>query len=278
MNKIICPVDFSPLSHVALHVAARLAIDFNVELYVLHVVHYPMANEFPDQALISTAVVEELEEEKIQMKQWVNDLPVDQAVLRSKQFVKIGFLLEELDELSDRESLIVSGTSGTNDFINKLLGSITGDIFYKGESPVLLIPQGYQYKPFANICFATDLMSAPQWVVHQIIDIGRVWAAHIAFLSVMDDVKRIDVEAVEDSFVHQHLKDSDYAHTSFHLSQASSPVQGIKAFIREHQTDLLVLTHKERSFWRALCEKSTSGAFVAHPEIPVLLFHQEREK
>lgn len=278
MNKIICPVDFSPLSHMALKVAAKLAVDFNVELTVLHVVHFPIANELPDQAILATGILDDLEKEKKKLTQWLHDLAPEHNALKSKVIVKTGFLLEELHALGDRESLIVSGTSGTNDFTNKLLGSITGDIFYKGVSPVLLIPQAYHHQPFLNICFATDLMAAPQWDVHEIIALGRRWGAHIAFLSVMDDVKRIDVEAVENSFVHQYLRDSGYENTSFHLSQASSPVEGIKAFMREQKTDLLVLTHKERSFWRALFEKSTSGAFVAHPEMPVLLFHEGPEK
>ncbi|MBY0383728.1 universal stress protein [bacterium] len=278
MKKIICPVDFSALSQVALHVAAQLSIDFKTELWVVHVAHFVVGNEVVDQSLASTGVVEDMEKERLQLQSLVKTLPLDQSLLRTKMIVKAGYLTEELQDLGDAESLIVSGTSGTHDWINKLLGSITGELFFKGNTPVLMIPKGYQYKPFSHICFATDLMSTPQWNLDVMLEMAEVWGAHLAVLNVMDDTKRVDVESVEESFVHQYLQKSRYDKTSFHVCQASSPIKGIKKFVKEQHMDLLVLTHRKRSFWAALLENSTSEEFVAHPEIPVLLFHESAEK
>jgi len=271
MNKIICPVDFSVLSRVALQVSAQLAVDFKVELIAIHVAHIPVSpigeeSYFP-------AAIENMKVEEDLLKQWIKQLPIEQTLLNYKVIAKSGFLLEELSELGDRSTLIVSGSAGMDDLVTRLMGTITSDLFFKGVSPVLLIPKGFEVKRFSNICFATDLMSPPQWDVHEIIAMAQCWGAHLAFLSVMDDAKIIDIERVEESFVHQYLKDTKYSNASFHLNQASNPVQGIKHFMQMNKTDLLVLTHRDRTFWQGLFEKSVSGEFIAHPEVPLLLFH-----
>ncbi len=277
MNKVICPVDFSDVSRVALQVAAKIAVDANVELIALHIANVPL-KDLGGHSYEPFVLEDSMKSEEAMLKDWIKQLPLDQSILTYKVIIKNGFLLEELSELGDRSSLIVSGSSGSHDFVNKLMGSLTSDIFFKGVSPVLIIPKSFQHKSFQNICFATDLMAPPQGDVKGVLQLANSWAAHISFLSVMDNTKKIDIESVEQAFVHQYLKDAHNSNTSFHLNQASNPVQGIKHFMEKNKTDLLVLTHRDRSFWEGLFQKSTTGEFIWHTEVPLLLFHHVVEK
>jgi nucleotide-binding universal stress UspA family protein len=179
---------------------------------------------------------------------------------------------------ADSESLIVSGTSGMHNFTSKLMGSVTQEIFNQLPSSLLIIPANFEFTSFKRICFATDLMSPLKWDVEELLELSKKWEAHISFFSVLDESKLIDVEVIGDSFVHHYLKDLKYAYTSFHLNQADSAVQGIRKFVHDDKSDLLVLTHKDRTFWAGLFEKSVSGEFLANTEIPVLIFHQEVDK
>jgi universal stress protein A len=274
MKQVICPIDFSDLSKKSLSFAAEFAAKLNFSLLVVHVVHYVTSSD-TNGAIENIDIADNYKEEEKQLKHWVEQIAYEYPDLHVNSLIKVGLLSDVIAQIETPNTIVVSGTSGTSDFLSRLLGSVTQELFHQVSSPVIVIPKTYGDFKLTNVCYATDLLHEHQDHLTDVSNWVARFGACMQVLSVMEDLKHIDIEAVGKSFLNQYHKQHTFSNVTFHIKEASSPSKGIRAFVKEHDCDMLVLTHKERDFWSSIFEKSTSGEFIANSEVPVLVFHEK---
>lgn len=139
-QRILCPIDFSPVANAAMERAASLARTFHAELVLLHVVQtfgYPVF----DLGLVG--VMPQLQEDQMQRSRE----RLDQAKaglgagLTVRTELRVGDAREQVLAAARevQADLIVMGTHGHTGLAHVLLGSTTERVVRLAECPVLTV-------------------------------------------------------------------------------------------------------------------------------------------
>ncbi|MBN2541428.1 universal stress protein [bacterium] len=142
IEKIICPVDFSEPSKIALKEANALALQYSAELLVVHIVE-PILTLYGkiEPGSVDVPVYEE-ERRKIAEKM-LHDL-VEEKVskkLKVTAILETGDPVDEIIRIVEDEAadIIVIATHGRKGFSHFVFGSVTEKIIRLAPCPLLVI-------------------------------------------------------------------------------------------------------------------------------------------
>ena len=133
---VLCPIDFSEISHHALAHAAAIARWYEARLTILYV--------FPNLPAVDVPplVLDDSDRERLmtQMRQVAAGVPSSVAVDFRVQ--EAGFVHEEIVAQIDatRADLLVLGTHGRSGFQRLFLGSVSEKVIRKVTCPTLIVP------------------------------------------------------------------------------------------------------------------------------------------
>lgn len=140
-GSIVCGVDGSSESRLALRVAAQLSGQLGLRLVVAHVAQ---AAVFAP-AYGSTPILERPEDaERRASEELLEQLANDEGLTDATMRPLYGLPAERLAELGDEEDaeLIVVGSRGRGAFKAAFLGSVSRDLIGVARCPVLVVPPG----------------------------------------------------------------------------------------------------------------------------------------
>lgn len=146
-RKILCPIDFSPLSSRALKHSAELARQLDVDLSVVHiqvpsVVSLSMGEILPSPEAMVAQSSQLQEKLRVSLKEiQVPGLRVDAHLLMVEASVAETVLHRAKSESAD---LIVLGGHGRSQMKEFFLGSVANDLVRKASCPVLIFPDQRQ--------------------------------------------------------------------------------------------------------------------------------------
>ena len=186
MENILVPTDFSKTSKNAFHYAIHLADYFDSRIKVVHVYHPSYSPGYP---LGANANVLMLEPKKELMKKLIetgeSEMPGDTLIDISNEIIS-GFAAEEIVRMSksDEIDLVAMGTTGDNTILEKVFGSISSDVSKHAHCPVLLVPDGAEFKPYRNIVYASNFEKIDSDVMEKIVDFAGRFSAGIHLVDV----------------------------------------------------------------------------------------------
>jgi len=148
IKRILVPTDFSECSQQAAHYAWELAVRFDAQIDVLHVIESPIAAmpspgvPFPPELLEGAEKQAEQELQRwMQREEKEHSLDVNRTVLRGTPFLEIVRYAK-----SNGADLIVVGTHGRSGLAHTLIGSVAERVVRKAPCPVLSVrPEGHQF-------------------------------------------------------------------------------------------------------------------------------------
>lgn len=138
LQKILCAVDFSRSSRVALEDAAQLANRFGAELTILHVREPPLP---PDEAVLSEPARAEADRREVQGKldTWrteaerIAERPVQTVLAHGAAAIEVVTVAR-----NDGFDLVVTGTHSRKGLRHLLLGSVAERIVREAPCTVLV--------------------------------------------------------------------------------------------------------------------------------------------
>jgi nucleotide-binding universal stress UspA family protein len=141
LHRILCPVDFSGHSRVALDYAVAIARWYDAEVIVLHAYSLSMVpatmGAFPPATSVGVPLTrEEVERDLTRFTQSVSPGVVCTPMFISGPPAKS--ILERATGIP--ADLIVMGTHGASGFERMMLGSVTEKVLRKARCPVLVVP------------------------------------------------------------------------------------------------------------------------------------------
>jgi len=144
------------------------------------------------------------------------------------------------------------------------LGSTTGSIVKQTEIPVLIIPNGYQFKPFATIltAFKSGVISKPN-VLKPLQKIKDIFDAKIDLLMV-----KTPGYTDEDLVLGKPL---EKLKNSLAITENATTYQGVLEHFQSHNPDLLCVFRRHRGFFKKLWEKNTILKSEFFCKIPLLV-------
>lgn len=280
VKSILVPVDFSSIAANAYHYALQLADQLEASIDLLYSI--PPTSAVPDQAPFAVTFVEDLQEEaEAGIRQLMdNGLAAFKGKLQHppvvRCFVKVGDLRYTINEAvaEQHNQLIIMGTHGQQDGLDKLFGTNTTFLLKKAPLPVLVIPAGCAFRPLNLFCYATDLQHADSFKVEQFMQALNAPAAQVHFVHVMPEG---EAESNYDlGLLREVFKDTDTgSQVTFAVVRHAHIVEGIFNYADVHNADLIVMHRPGHSWLADLFRASNTREAALRSALPLLVLRSE---
>ena len=275
MRKIIVPTDFSANAMNALRFATEL---FKYERVQIHIVHAFGAKIYEGDVYYTKPVFLEIknniERESLKQLEIIKNSikefsPNPRHVYTTS--AEDGILIDVLDDLADDEEvdLVVMGTRGKTNDRKLTYGSNTLQVIKYIKPPVLTIPEDFIYTQPRDILFVTDFMLPYKRRELKLLNIlaksyrGKI---NLLYLTEFDELSPRQED--NKSFLEACLEDNVIA---LYKIKGTSIPEITKSFIKEHETDLLVMINSRHSYMESLIYNSVIDTIELHVKIPFLV-------
>lgn len=287
LNRILCPVDFSPFSDRALRYAMKLSLWYGATLQVLHVMP-PLP---PSSANALAATSRQLTARNLRAAVDRYTLPgVDVAAEIVESADPIGRILERADAFD--VDLIVTGSHGRTGVQRVLLGSVVEGLLHRSGRPVLTVPSHLDpalaaHITFSRIVCAIDFSAPSLAALAYALSLAEEADARLILLHVIDpppelaaslsheaDVNRLRAESEANALtrlralVPEHARDYCAVETAVLEGGAA---QQVLRMAKERHADLIVLGVHGRNAFDLAFFGSTSKDVIRQAYCPVMV-------
>lgn len=204
-NKILCATDFSLPAMEAVHVAARLAVDFDADLEIVHSWHVPAA-AFSELTYPTELIQILRDESKAGLEEAVRHAR-DAGANRvySKLVSGVPWLAITHEAEAPEYRLVVIGTHGRTGMSRVLLGSVAEKVVRHAPCSVLVVRPGGGNLPFTHALAPVDftqashdaMMTAAELVrprgrvtLQHSVELPMVWAREAPPLMYVTDLEK----------------------------------------------------------------------------------------
>jgi nucleotide-binding universal stress UspA family protein len=191
IRRVVCPVDFSPISKGALDHASAIARWYEAELTVLHVTPF-MPTIFGFPAAVDAAGVAAADADAVVPELTAFAAEAAATVSKCQMVVRSGSPPAEILRYATEEEadLVVLGTHGRTGFERFMVGSVTEKILRKAPCPVLSVPphcEGQPERPvFARILYGADFSEAGGRAAEYALSLAQEANGSLTLLHVVD--------------------------------------------------------------------------------------------
>jgi nucleotide-binding universal stress UspA family protein len=275
MKTILFPTDFSKNAAHAARYAGMLAKLYDANLVLLHVHHIPMVPQSNHSFEVRNAISlnEKVAKEDLEVftKQFILDsnLPAE----RISQQVAYGFVDEIILEIANsiKADMIVMGTQGASDMLDKWLGTHAQEVMKKAECPVFTIPKNvpidYPQKILYAADFKEDEVSATEKLLYMAKPLGatcKVVHIHDYFEPNIGHIIEETIKELEEKF-----KNEDVTIQQLHRANI---IEGLEGYIKTYDPDVLSMAIHEKSFLSTIFDTSITRHFIQEAKLPMLTF------
>ncbi len=269
MKKILFPTDCSAGAHNAFQFAQQLAKYTGASIEIMSVYHLPAA----DASSVPPAYIDKMiDERRKQVEENISKFlaKFPEAPVSARHADYGIFTHQEIVDVAARErhDLIVMGTHGVSNTMEKILGSVTTHTIMQAPCPVLAIPSQVSWKGISHIAYATDFHPSDEHAVNQLMALAKAFGAVVHFVHIHTGDGNIHVQEM--------AKPQHYPHafTDFTIVHNPSVMDGLEGYLKERSIDLLALFIPRRRMWERLFHTSFSKKMAFYTQVPLLTFRE----
>ncbi|GAB2533386.1 universal stress protein [Rufibacter soli] len=270
MPTIIVPTDFSENAANAIRYASQIALHGGGKLLLVHTLIFP-ATTAPQGFVSIPADPRQIEDcEEALQKLALAIQEEHEYAFEVKTICLYGELIPHLNELISTQAadLVVMGTRGASNFLDRLLGTNTASFIKKAECPVLVVPGHATYNGLSHIAYASDFETDETVYLKQLFQFASPFGSEVSIINVKSE-KQLNI--VSD---HQVLKtlNKHFPENAYNVAQLlnNDVVAGIKSFVKENNIDVLAVSIQERGFVENLLHSSVTQALAYQAFVPLL--------
>lgn len=287
-KQILVPIDFSTASLKAAITAVSIATHRKTDLVFMHSFINPIIHSIPYgdiYAFDSSALlkIENAEENaRNNFEKFIKKVvaAVGEETWKSLQtdyIIKSGYAEEDILAYSRKNipRLIVVGSGGEN-YPHGIVGSVTADIMYNANVPVLVIPKdapGKQVSEISNVLYATNFDEKDFVAIEKLMDLLEPFNIKITCVHVGEPRQNgWDLARLEGM---KEMLQKKYENRNFTcmLLEGNDVPETIENHIQSTNIDLLSLTTHKRNMIARLFNPSMARNMVFHSHTPLLVFH-----
>ena len=273
MKTILFPTDFSKNAAHASQYAGILAKLYDANLVFLHVHHVslvPNDNEF----LIDITSLNE-KNAKADLDNFTRQF-IKESNLSSErvtQRVEYGFTSEKIVETarSIQADMIVMGTKGASDILDKWLGTHAHEVMKAAECPVFTIPQNAPIDYPQRILYAADFKEDEISATHKLLVLAKPLAVSCKVVHIHDYFEPNVGHTIEETIKELEVKfrNEDITVQQLHRTDI---IEGLEGYIKSYKPDVLALAVHEKSFLGNIFDTSITRHFIQEGKLPMLTF------
>ncbi len=277
VKKILFPTDFSPTAQNAFKHCLILADYYQAKIEVLHVV-------FPEYAamdvpVVSMATTREKVDAAVPVMHSFLELGLSQAqafytfqaIPRVEEKVEIGIAVGTIVKMANEHDadLIMMGTKGSHNTLEKAFGSVSTGVIEQAKCPVMLIPEFAQWKPTHIVAYATDLSESDPYHFWKAAEMLTPFhpLLHVINIHKGDAHDQIAIDELKKIF----SNNTPAVKISFHQEKHDSITDGLEVFVDNYGVDLLVMYSPHRSWVERWFHHSQTRDVAFTTRIPLLV-------
>lgn len=275
MKTILFPTDFSKSAIHASHYAAMLADIYEARIILLNVDYIPMvpANHHSQEAqkAIILSMKKAHEDLKVFREQFIKDTNINPH--RVLEQVVYGYPAEKIIQEAKylNADMIVMGTKGASNFLDKWLGTNAQKVMKEADCPVWIVPLKAKIKHPKKIMYAADFKEDEMLATQKIVQLTEPLQAFCKVIHIQDafeplgtsmvkeQVETINEEFGEDGIFARNLNRDDI-------------IEGLEVYMETFKPDVLALAVHEKSFLERFFNESVTKHFVHVSQLPLLTF------
>ena len=275
MKTILFPTDFSENAVHASRYAGMMAKLFDANVILLHVYHIPMVPAYNTSFEVKDAVSQNENEIKQQLQTFATAFRMDSNLASERviQKVEYGFASEKTIEIANsmKVDMIVMGTKGASNMLDKWLGTHAQDVMTKAECPVFTIPSDVSIEFPQRILYAADFKDDEIHAVQKVLDIAKPLGATCKVIHIHEEFEPNIGHIVEETIreLETNFKEDDVTVQQFHRDDT---IEGLETYMKTYEPDILALAIHEKSFLDNIFSTSISNHFIQEAKIPILTF------
>lgn len=264
MKRILVPTDFSKNAQNALSYAVELAKTFDCSLMILHTYSAPRRSDM--LVSMDTIMRKDAEDGMQAISQLIPpDVHYDTKIIK-------GSTVKTIAEYADHHhmDLIIMGTQGASGLEEVFVGSVTGGVMRQAQTPILAIPEGYQFKPLDKIVFALDGLQLDDPAVIKVLKaLAEKFESQVVLFHHHDDEKlekEIKFEAEEWL--------SGIPLTIKFDNETAKVNESIRKFVDSTSGDLLCMIRRKKNnigFFERLFKESVTSTHIFSCNVPLLI-------
>lgn len=277
VKRILFPTDFSPAAQNAFKHCLILADYYQAKIELLHVV-------FPEYAamdvpVVSMATTREKVDAAVSVMHSFVELGLSQTqalytfqtIPRVEEKVEMGIAVGTIVKLANEHhvDLIMMGTKGSHNTLEKAFGSVSTGVIEQAKCPVMLIPEFAQWKPTHIVAYASDLSESDPYhfwkaaeiltPFHPLLHVINIHKGNAHDQIAIDELKKIFSD------------NTPAVQISFHQEKHDSIATGLEEFVDNYGVDLLVMYSPHRSWIERWFHHSQTRDVAFTTRIPLLV-------
>jgi len=272
MRTIIAPVNFSPNSGNAARYAADMAVAVQADLYLLYVLQLPVSvAEFP----LNDYVFNEMQESGAEALKQLQEELEKRTEGKIKVFtdMEIGSVEAKIEEYCKEKHpfTVVMGATG-HTLETALAGSNVGTAMQRLRYPLIVVPEGVNFKKISKVVLACDLddISGGMPVKPTFLkELRDLFQTKFEVVNINTTSQARTTAAVMDSEAWKSCLEESFPEV--HIVETDNVELGIGKYLFEHGADMLIVFPKKHNFFAF--HKSHAKRLALNGNVPIMSIH-----
>jgi nucleotide-binding universal stress UspA family protein len=275
MQNILFPTDFSENAYHAAEYAGFLANQMDANISFLHIFSVPLVSEYnlPHEIenFIAQNRIKAVEDLKVFVQRFILETKISEN--RISQRIEYGFVPEKIVAISNEiaSDMIVMGTKGAANYIDRLIGTVTQKVVKKATCPVMIISEKSFIHFPKSILYAADFEGDELAATQKLVSItkqldGKCNIVHVNGNFELNVGHQID--AMADYLVGKFEEDE----VAVKVIKNDNVIEGLEKYLRTFKPDVIAIAIHDKSIFDKLFESSVSNHFILDANLPILCF------
>lgn len=274
IKNILVPTDFSPCSKNAVRIAVDLSKKLGAKIHLINAIHVPTPHmDIGGQAMIEP-MLEEYEEEIDKKFDALDEEIPGLKDVKHDHRAYVSFTIDAIYTAMETKKIdmIVMGTKGSHDTLEKLLGGVSSEVIRIADVPVLVVPEAIKKFNPKKIVFAADFNKIESiGRLSPLKDIAELFEAEITIVNVTEDDKFPFSRLVESFKVDKFLKNIKH---SFETTKNDDVRAGLFDFAEKNSADMIAMMPRKHSLFEKIFKSSVTKKVAMGVKVPLLTFHE----
>jgi nucleotide-binding universal stress UspA family protein len=275
MKTILFPTDFSNNAIHASEYAGMVAKRMNANVVLLNVYTVPTISEYQLPNEIENFINQNKREAQTNLEEFTK-LFLKNTGLQPERVstrVEYGYVSDKIVDTARgmQADMIVMGTKGASDFLDRWLGTNAQKVMKHSDCPVWIIPQKALIHYPQNFLYAADFQEDELLATHKVKQLAEPFGAKCNVVHIHDYFE-VNVGHRIEATAHQIGDVFEDDAVSVKTLHRANIIEGLETYIRTHKPDVLALAIHEKSFFDGIFDTSITKHFVQEAHLPILTF------
>ncbi len=277
MKTILFPTDFSGNAVHASEYAGMIAKRLNANVVLLNIYTIPTISEYQLPNEIENFINLNKRDAQANLAEFTKVFLKNTGLQpeRVSTRVEYGYVSNKIVETARamQADMIVMGTKGATDFLDRWLGTNAQKVMKNANCPVWIVPQKALIHYPQNFLYAADFQEDELLATHKVKELAEPFGAKCKVVHIHDYFEMNVGHQIEET-AHQIDDVFDDDEVTVKTLHRANIIEGLETYIRTHKPDVLAMAIHDKSFFDRIFDTSITKHFVQEAHLPILTFRK----